>query len=145
MRRARIEEQLAAEGLQQYVYVCHRYIYDGTGSEEAALAATRALAEEDAARAARRARIEEQLAAEGLQQYSFLCDAYINRGQGSMEEALQRAREAQQAEAAQQARRATLEAALEAEGIAVGGDIAVARGVYRYVDLGAGTLDEGGC
>lgn len=145
MRRARIEEQLAADGLQQYVYVCHRYIYDGTGSEEAALAATRALAEMEAARAARRARIEEQLAAEGLQQYSFLCDAYINRGQGSEEEALQRAREARQAEAAQQARRATLEAALEAEGIAVGGDIAVARGVYRYVDLGAGTLDEGGC
>ncbi|PRW58438.1 hypothetical protein C2E21_2819 [Chlorella sorokiniana] len=141
-REARILELLAAEGLQPHYNFCYDYVQNGNGSEEEALAAARAAGERQAARAARQARITELLEAEGLQHLAFLCDAYVARGQGSEEEAMQRAREAAQAEAALQARREALEAALQAEGMALDGDVELAAAVYRFVDLGAGTLAE---
>ena len=142
-RQARITELLAAEGLQQHQYTCYDYVRRGAGSEEAAVAAARASAERRAAEIARRARIGELLAAEGLERFAFLCEGYILHGNGSEEEAVAGAREAQQEAAAARARVDALVAALQAEGIPFEGAVESATAVYRYVDLGSGTLEAG--
>lgn len=141
-RRARMAELLEAEGLGQYIVACNRYVQDGTGGEEAALAAARAMGEEAAARAARRARMDELLAAEGLQQYAFVYDDYVYTGHGSEQDVLDYARQLGQREAARQARRNSLTAALQAEGIAFNGQMESA--VYGYLNNATGTLEQGG-
>ncbi|PRW58136.1 hypothetical protein C2E21_2813 [Chlorella sorokiniana] len=139
-RRTRLTELLAAEGLEQYVVAGNRYIHDGTGSEEAALAAARTLAEEAAARAARRTRLTELLTAEGLLQHRYLCDDYIVLGEGSEEAALEKARQAGQRAAARQARRDALTAALQAEGIPFGGQMESA--LYGFLNHGTGGQEQ---
>lgn len=107
------------------------------------MAAARAAAERAAARQARRARITELLAAEGMEQYISYCEAFIVDGEGSEEEAVERAREVHQRQQARQARRAAVTAALEAEGIQYNATIESA--MYGFIQNGTGTQDAGAC
>lgn len=94
-RRQRIEELLAAEGLQQYAgtSATYRYVQYGDGTEEGAVEAARARAAQEAAaaaaRAARLAEVQAALAAEDIPyasvQHSHQLDYFVSHGTGTME------------------------------------------------------------
>lgn len=86
--------------------------------------------------------MDELLAAEGLQQHTYLCDEYVHTGHGSEQDVLEVVRQAAQRAAQRQARRNSLSAALQAEGIIFNGQIEAA--VYSYINNATGTLEQGG-
>ncbi|KAL4420781.1 hypothetical protein ABPG75_010437 [Micractinium tetrahymenae] len=103
-RRTHMQELLAAEGLQAHesLPVVYRWIQWAEGSEPAALEAARQEQQAHQAVQQRRADTSQRLAAEGLEIHQFMhrlpaLSAYIHRGEGRAEAALQAAREARDA------------------------------------------------
>ncbi|KAL4452675.1 hypothetical protein ABPG75_008337 [Micractinium tetrahymenae] len=145
-RRTRIVQLLTEEGMQAYLpgqyagaggaggwggwaaYNQSRvpgltsYVESGEGSEDAVLAAARALREQEEAKEQRRAAVQAAFVAEGLQQYnnSYLLPGltgFIERNEGSVEELAAAARQVRLRSEERQARRTRIRELLAAEGL----------------------------
>lgn len=88
-RQARIDELLAAEGLQQYSSSCRRYILQNEGSEEEAVESARRAQQVDQERQARRTALAAALEAEGIQLTDALASGvqrFLYNGTGTQQQ-----------------------------------------------------------